>query len=326
MLHTRIIGTGQYLPDRVLTNSDIEKLTDTSDEWIQQRTGIKQRHVADPGVGSSDLGAEAARRAIQSAGIAPEDVDLIICCTMTSDYLFPSAACLIQDKIGAKRAAAFDLNAACSGFVYALSLSDSLIRAGAHKTILIVGADIMTNRLSWEKRDTAVLFGDGAGAVVVRGEDGENGVLSCYLGADGGSYDLLYLPAGGSKHVIRCDNIDSLELGIVMSGRDLFKKAVAAFSAAAEKALEATGMTFDEVDLFVPHQANTRIIYTVADRLGLPHDKVFINIDQVANTVAATIPIALDDAVRAGRIQNGSRVLLVAFGAGLTWGSVMMRW
>jgi len=326
MLRTRIVGTGQYLPPRILTNADLEKLTDTTDEWIQQRTGIKQRHVADPGVGSSDLGAEAAKRALANAGISPDQVELIICSTMTSDYLFPSAACLIQDKIGAKRAAAYDLNAACSGFVYAVTMADALIRSGVHKTILVVGADIMTNRLSWEKRDTAVLFGDGAGAAVLQGEEGERCVLSTYLGADGASYDLLYLPAGGSKHVICCENIDNLDLGIVMSGRELFKKAVAAFCDAAENVLRATGMTIDDVDLFVPHQANTRIIFSVAERLGLPREKIFVNIDRTANTVAATIPIALDDAVQQGRLKAGDRVLLVAFGAGLTWGSVMMRW
>jgi len=326
MVRTRIIGTGRYLPDKILTNEDLEQLVDTSDAWIRQRTGIAQRHVADEGVGSSDLGAVAAERAIESAGIDPTEVDLVICSTMTSDYLFPSSACLIQHKVGAKRAAAFDLNAACSGFVYSLSLADSLIRAGAHRTVLIVGTDLMTNRLSWEKRDTAVLFGDGAGAVVVRAEEGDRGVLATYLGADGGSYDLLYLPAGGSKQVIRYDNIDGLDLGIVMEGRDLFKKAIFAFGDAALKALAMTEMTVEDVDLMVPHQANIRIIYSVAERLGIPKERIFLNIDRFANTVAATIPIALDDAVEQGKIREGDVVLLVAFGAGLTWGSAMLRW
>ena len=326
MIRSRIRGTGHYLPEKVLTNHDLEKLVDTTGEWIRQRTGIAQRHVADEGVGSSELGALAARKAIEAASIDPEEIDLIICATMTSDYLFPSTACIVQHKVGAKRAAAFDLNAACSGFIYSLSLADSLIRSGTHKTILIVGTDIMTNRLSWDRRDTAVLFGDGAGAVVVQGEEGDNGVLMTHLGADGGPHELLYLPSGGSKQVIRCDNVDELELGIVMSGRDLFKKAVVLFVEAAEIALRETNMTVDDVDLFVPHQANTRIIFSVSDRLNIPREKVFVNIENVANTVAATIPIALDEAVREGRVKPGSVVLLGAFGAGLTWGSAMVRW
>ncbi len=326
MTRARIIGTGQYLPPKILTNHDLAQMVDTTDEWIQQRTGIRQRHVAEEGAGSSDLGAEAARAAIASAGIDAADIDCLICCTMTSDYLFPSAACLIQHKVGAKRAAAFDVNAACSGFIYALSIADAYIRAGMHKTVLIVGADLMTNRLSWDRRDTAILFGDGAGAVLLRADDGDRGLLMTHTAADGGFHELLYLPAGGSKQVIRCDNVDGLDLGIVMSGRDLFKKAVNAFGAAAQKALDDTGFTIDDIALFVPHQANTRIIYSVAERLSIPREKVFVNIDRVANTVAATIPIALDDAVKEGRLNAGDLVLLVAFGAGLTWGSAMVRW
>ncbi len=326
MMRTRVIGTGHHLPKKVMTNADLAQLVDTTDEWIRQRTGIAQRHVAEDGAGSSELGAAAARKAIEAAAIDPSEIDLIICCTMTPDYLFPSAACLIQHQLGAKRAAAFDLNAACSGFVYGLSLADSLIRAGTHKTVLLVGADILTNRLIWEKRDTAVLFGDGAGAVVVQGETGEHGVLVTDLGADGAGYDLLYLPSGGSKKVIRKDNIETLELGIVMNGKELFKKAVTLFSQAARHVLEKSGFGVEDVDLLIPHQANTRIIYSVAERVGLPPEKVFVNIEKVANTVAATIPIALDQAVQQGRICEGNLVLLVAFGAGLTWGSALLRW
>jgi 3-oxoacyl-[acyl-carrier-protein] synthase III len=326
MLRSRIVGTGRYLPEKVLTNKDLEQFMDTTDEWIRQRTGIGQRHVAAEGTGSSDMGAIAAQRALASADVDPMDIDLVICCTMTSDYLFPSSACLIQHKIGAKRAAAFDLNAACSGFVYSVSIADALIRSGANKTVLVVGADLMTNRISWEKRDTAVLFGDGAGAVVMRGEEGDHGVLTSYICADGGPHDLLYLPCGGSLNVIRLDNIDEIDLGIVMKGRELFKYAVKAFGEAAERAMTDSGMTVEDIDLFVPHQANTRIIYSVAERLGLPKEKVYMNIEHVANTVAATIPIALDEAVEQGRIKTGDKVLLVAFGAGLTWGSAMLRW
>ncbi len=326
MYRARVIGTGSYLPETVLTNHDLEQRMDTTDEWIRQRTGIAQRHVAGAGVGSSELGAEAARRAIMNAGIKSSDIDLVICATMTSDYLFPSSACLIQHQIGTMNAAAFDLNAACSGFIYGLTMADACIRSGIHHTVLVVGTDIMTNRLSWDQRETAVLFGDGAGAVILRGEEGERGILSTHLCADGSSYELLYLPSGGSKQVITSDNIDSIDLGIVMNGRDLFKKAVTAFCSEAEMALKLTGMTTDDIDLFVPHQANTRIIYSVSDRLGLPREKVFVNIEHVANTVAATIPIALDEASTQRRLRPNDLVLLVAFGAGLTWGSAMLRW
>ena len=324
---SRIIGTGSYLPSRILTNHDVEKLTDTSDEWIKKRSGIAQRHIAEEDTATSDLGAEAAMKAIKNAGISAEDIDLIIFATMTSDYLFPSAACLLQYKIGAHKAAAYDLNAACTGFIYALSMADAVIKSGTFRTVLIVGADLMSKRILWEKRDTAVLFGDGAGAILLRREENsDNGVLMTHIGADGGGYDLLYLPAGGSKHVIRPENIDRLDLGIVMSGRELFKKAVHIFSEATQFALQETGMTIDDIDLFVPHQANTRIIYHVADHIGIPREKCFVNIDQVANTVAGTIPIALDEARQRNLIKEGSIVLLAAFGAGLTWGSSIIRW
>lgn len=326
MPRSRIIGTGSFLPETVLTNADLEKLVDTSDEWIRQRTGIERRHTAQDGEGTSDLALPAARAALDAAGVAPEDLDLIICCTICGDYLFPATGCLIQDRLGAKNAGAFDLNAACSGFMYGLSTADAYIRAGLYKTILVVAAERVTNRLNWNKRDTAVLFGDGAGAVVLRAEEGDVGVLSSYLASDGSGGDILILPGGGSKHKATAENIDSEIMDIQMKGTDLFKKAVVIFGEAAKVALDKAGVSVDEVDIFVPHQANTRIIATAADRLGMPMEKIYINIDKVGNTVAASIPLALDGAMREGRINQGDLVLLASFGAGLTWASALVRW
>ncbi|MBI4559872.1 MAG: ketoacyl-ACP synthase III [Candidatus Hydrogenedentes bacterium] len=326
MVRARIIGTGQHLPEKVLTNLDLEKMMDTTDEWIRQRTGIKQRYVAANGQGASDLGGPAAARAIEAAGIDPKEIDLIICCTTTPDYLFPASACLIQHQVGATKAAAYDVNAACSGFVCGLTTANAYIQAGIYKTIVIVGTEVVTSRLNWKKRDTAVLFGDGAGAVVVRAENGDHGILSTFLGADGGSGDLLILPGGGSRNVVTKENVDTGVHDISMKGPELFKKAVVVFGEAVQQALTATGLAINDIDVFIPHQANTRIIYAAADRIGLPQEKVFLNIDRVANTTAASIPIAIDDAVTQGRIRSGSIVLLAAFGAGITWGSIMLRW
>lgn len=326
MPQTRIIGTGSFLPETVLTNADLEKLVDTTDEWIRQRTGIEQRHTAKDGEGTSDLALPAARAALDAAGVAPEDLDLIICCTICGDYLFPSTGSLIQDRLGAKNAGAFDLNAACSGFMYGLSTADAYIRAGLYKTILVVAAERVLNRLNWSKRDTAVLFGDGAGAVVLRAEEGDAGVLSSYLASDGSGGEILILPGGGSKHKANAENIDSDIMDVQMKGTELFKKAVVIFGEAAKVALDKAGVSVDDVDIFVPHQANTRIISTAADRLGIPMDKVYVNIHKVGNTVAASIPLALDGAVREGRIEKGDLVLLASFGAGLTWASALVRW
>ena len=326
MLRTRIIGTGSFLPKTVLTNADLEKMVDTTDAWIRQRTGIEERHVADDDAGTSDLALPAARAALDAAGVAPEALDLVICCTICGDYLFPATACLIQDRLGAKNAGAFDVNAACSGFMYGLSTADAYIRAGIYKTILIVGAERIVNRLNWKKRDTAVLFGDGAGAVVVRAEDGDAGVLSSFLASDGGGGDILMLPGGGSKHRATAENIDSDIMDVQMKGTELFKKAVVIFGEAAKVALDRAGVSVDDVDIFVPHQANNRIIAAATDRLGMSMDKVYVNIDKVGNTVAASIPIALDEAVRAGRVEKGNLVLLASFGAGLTWASALVRW
>ncbi|MBI5093978.1 MAG: ketoacyl-ACP synthase III [Candidatus Hydrogenedentes bacterium] len=326
MIRSRIIGTGSFLPPKVVTNFDLEKIMDTTDAWIQQRTGIKQRHIAEPGVGAADLGAPAARAALDAAGVRPEDIELIVCGTTSPDYLFPNTSCLIQHQIGATRSAAMDVNAACSGFMYALSTANAYVRAGVYKTVLVVGAEVLTYLLNWDKRDTAVLFGDGAGAVVLRAEKGEHGILTTHLGADGGAKDILWMEAGGSKCKVTAENVDGPERDVRMKGTDLFKRAVVVFGEAAQKALEATNMTVADIDLFIPHQANTRIIYTAAERLGLDREKVFVNIDHVANTTAASIPIAIDEALRTGRIHGGDIIMLAGFGAGLTWGSVLLRW
>ncbi|MBI2425091.1 MAG: ketoacyl-ACP synthase III [Candidatus Hydrogenedentes bacterium] len=326
MLHTRFIGTGHYLPKTVLTNFDLEKIMDTSDEWIRQRTGIHQRHVAAEDEATSDLGLEAARNAISDAGIAPEEIEYVMCATLTPDYFMPATACMIQQKLGAKRAAALDINAACSGFLYGVQLADALIRSGAYKTILLVAAEKLTVRLDWRKRDTAVLFGDGAGAVVLRGEEGEHGVLSTFASADGSAYQMLHIPSGGSREAITPDNINDVERGIMMDGQALYKRAVKAFGEATERALQQTQLTSENIKLFVPHQANKRIIDSATSRLGIPDEKIYLNLDRVANTSAASIPIALDQARKEGRIVDNDIVLMAAFGAGLTWASAMVRW
>lgn len=325
-LRARIVGTGHYLPERVLTNNDLEHLMDTTDEWIRQRTGILQRHIAADDEAASDLAAHACKDAIAAAGINAEQVDFIVCATLTPDYFMPSSACLIQHKLGATRAGACDINAACSGFIYGLQHADALIRAGVHRTVVVVGSEIMTARLDWTKRDTAVLFGDGAGAVVLRGDAAGPGILSTYTASDGAGYDILMVPAGGSAQVITPENINALNRGIHMNGRELYKRAIHAFGDAVEQALRRADVTVDEIDLFVPHQANRRIIAAACERIGLPEEKVFLNLDQVANTSAASIPIALDQARAQGRLKDGDLVLLAAFGAGLTWGSAVIRW
>ena len=326
MLRSRIIGTGHYLPERVLTNNDLEHLMDTTDEWIRQRTGILQRHIAAENEAASDLAAHACSRAMERAGVTADEVDYIICATLTPDYFMPSSACLVQHKVGAKRAGSVDVNAACSGFIYGLQQADALIRAGVHKTILLAGSEIMTARLDWTKRDTAVLFGDGAGAVVLRGEESESGVLSTFTASDGGGHNILMVPAGGSAQVITPENINELNRGILMNGRELYKRAVFAFSEAVEQGFKRANISVDNLDLFVPHQANKRIISAAAERVGLPEEKIYLNLDRVANTSAASIPIALDQAVAEGRLTEGALVLLAAFGAGLTWGSAVVRW
>lgn len=326
MIRSRIIGTGHFLPERVLTNKDLESLCDTTDEWIRQRTGIEQRHAAKPGEGTSDLCTPAARMAMESAGLTAADIDLLICCTTTPDYIFPATACVIADSLGMGTKPAFDLNAACSGFMYGLATADAFVRSGAYKTVLLTGGELATNRVSFRKRDTAVLFGDGAGAVVLRAEEGDRGVLTTHLWSDGSGREVLWLPAGGSKVPVTAQNVDDDINTIHMKGKDLFRRAVIEFTNAVNVALEAAGMTFSDIDLFIPHQANIRIIESVAERMGLPAEKCVVNIQKVGNCTAGSIPLALSQARLEGRVKDGQVILLASFGAGLTWASAVVRW
>jgi 3-oxoacyl-[acyl-carrier-protein] synthase III len=325
-----IIGTGSYLPEKILTNDDLSKIVETSDEWITTRTGIKERHIAAEDQATSDLASEAARRAMTSAGVTAEEIDLIVVATVTPDMFFPSTACIVQRKIGATNAVCFDISAACSGFLYALQVARHFLNAGSRTTALVIGAEKLSSLVNWEDRNTCVLFGDGAGAVVIRAVDTDTEapgrVLSTVMGSDGNLTDLLKVPGGGSALPITPENAASRPNTIHMEGRETFKHAVTRMCQASEQALEMAGLTKEDIDLVIPHQANARIISVIADRLGVPPEKTFINLDKYGNTSAATIPIALDEAQRQGRLKKGDIVLLVAFGGGFTWASSVVRW
>jgi 3-oxoacyl-[acyl-carrier-protein] synthase-3 len=327
-----IIGTGSYMPARVMTNEDLSKIVETSDEWITTRTGIKERRIAAPDEATSDMAAEAARRAMADAGVKPEDIQLIIVATVTPDMAFPSTACFVQKKIGAAHAVCFDVSAACSGFLYALQVARHFINTGNRTTALVIGAEKLSSLVNWQDRNTCVLFGDGAGAVVIR-KASENDdphaqgrVLSTVMGSDGNLVDLLKVPGGGSACPLTPENIASRPNTIHMEGRETFKHAVTRMLEASQQALEMAGLTAADVSLVIPHQANARIITAIAERLGLPAEKVFMNLDKYGNTSAATIPVALDEARRAGLIKKGDVILLVAFGGGFTWASSVIRW
>ncbi len=325
MTHAAIIGLGSYLPKRVLTNQDWEKLVDTTDEWITSRSGIKERHIAAPEQASSDLAVEAARKAIRDAKIDKDEIDMIIVGTITPDTAFPSTANWVQKKLGLKPIPSFDVSAACSGFLYGLILADALIKAGTAKTILMISAEIMTKIMDWEDRSTCVLFGDGAGAAVIRATEGKKGILSSYWSADGNLADLLIQPAGGSAMPATHETVDKKLHMIRMKGNEVFKHAVLRMQEAAIKAIQQAQLTSADIDLFIPHQANVRIINATIKRAKIPAEKTFINIDKIANVSAATIPIALAQAKKEGRIKPGSNVLLSAFGAGFTWAGVVIR-
>lgn len=322
----RIISTGMFLPEKVLTNHDLEKLTGTDDEWVTKRTGIKERHFAEDGVGSSELAIPAATQALDEAGMNGADLDAIICCTVSPDQVSPCVSHLLQAHFSAKQAAAFDLNCACSGFIYGLSTADAFIQTEKFKTILLVGAETISRFINWEYRDTAVLFADGAGAAVLQADESGAGVLYTHLGADGSGGDILGLPGGGFRHKLTPEYVAENPFKIIMNGRELYKRAVITFESEIRNALEQTGLTTDDIDLFVPHQANARIIHAACDRVGLDKDKVVLNIDHTGNTVAASIPMALHEARQAGRVKTGDIILMVAFGAGLSWGSAVVRW
>jgi 3-oxoacyl-[acyl-carrier-protein] synthase-3 len=321
-----IVGVGSCTPDRVLTNKDLEQIVDTTDEWITTRTGIKERRIADPETSASVLATEAARRAVRDAGLKGEDLDQIIVGTVTGDRPFPSTACLVQDRLGASRAYGFDISAACSGFLYALSLARTQVATGAADTVLVIGVETLSKIVDWTDRNTCVLFGDAAGAVVLRSTGEPGGILSTRLHSDGSLTKLLEMPGGGSLHPASHDTVDRKLHYIRMSGNDVFKYAVRAMESVACEALEAAGHKPEELDLLVPHQANYRIIDATARRLGLPMEKVFVNLDRYGNTSSASIPLALDEAKRQGRIKPGDLVELVTFGGGFTWAAAVVRW
>jgi len=320
---SRIAGTGSALPQKVLTNKDLEQFVETSDEWIASRTGIRQRHVVADGETTADLAERAARAAMEAAGVQASELDMIVLGTTTPNLIFPSTACLVQHRLGANGCAAFDVNAACSGFIFALSIADQFIRAGTCKTILVIGAETLTRMLDWSDRNTCVLFGDGAGAVVLKA-DAEAGILSTHLHADGGKKELLYNPVGVSEGF----KPDEKNAGVrvLMTGNEVFKHAVKALDAVVDETLAANGLDKSALDWLIPHQANLRIIEATAKRLEMPMDRVIITVDKHGNTSAGSVPLALDEAVRDGRIQRGQTVLMEAFGGGFTWGSALIRY
>jgi 3-oxoacyl-[acyl-carrier-protein] synthase-3 len=322
-VYARIAGTGSYLPEKVLTNDDLSKIVDTTDEWIAARTGIRQRHVAADGETTGDLAFHASVRALEAAGVDASGLDLIVLGTTTPDLVFPSTACLLQHRLGANGCAAFDVNAACSGFVYALAVADKFIASGAAKTALVVGSETLTRMVDWSERTTCVLFGDGAGAVVLEADD-ETGILSTHLHADGGKKELLWNPVGVS--VGFREHEKNAGVRINMAGSDVFKYAVKALDSVVEETLEANGLDRHDIDWLIPHQANLRIIEATAKRLDMPMERVVVTVDRHGNTSSGSVPLALDEAVRSGKVQRGQLLLLEAFGGGFTWGSALLRY
>ena len=321
-----ILGTGAYVPERVLTNEDLEKMVDTTDEWIVSRTGIHERRIAAPDQASSDLAYEAALRALDSSGIEPDQLDLIIVATVTPDTSFPSTANLLQHRLGAKKAASFDMAAACSGFLYGLATATQFIRNGVYRYALVIGVESLSKITDWTDRNTCVLFGDGAGAAVIGSVEDGYGFLSFDLGSDGGGGELLKLPAGGSRLPASEETVTGGMHYLKMAGSDVFKFAVRIMNSSAEASLEKAGLTKRDVDFLVPHQANIRIIDSAIKRFGLSADKVMVNLDRYGNMSSASIPVALDEAVHEGKIQDGDNIVLVGFGGGLTWGSTVIKW
>ena len=320
-----IIGLGQYLPKRVLTNKELEKMVDTTDEWITTRTGIKERRIAGENEATSDMAAEAARNALKDAGLKAEDLDLIIVATITPDMFFPATACLVQEKIGARTIPAFDISVACSGFIYGLTIANQFISSGAYKYALVIAAEKLSAITDWSDRSTCVLFGDGAGAAVLGPVD-KGGILSAYLGADGRKGDLIKLPAGGSRIPATKKSIEDKLHFIKMNGTELFKHAVKIMADAAIEVTRPLGLKAEDISLVIPHQANIRILNAVAKRMGLTPDKIYLNIEKYGNMSAASSAVALVDAVKEGRVKKGDKILLDAFGGGLTWGALVIEW
>ncbi len=326
MIKARITGTGSYAPRKVVTNYDLEKMVDTSDEWITERTGIKERRVVEKGQTTSDLAYEASTRALKAAGVDPKDIDLILVATTTPDMIMPSLGCVLQDRLHAKKAAAFDIYAACSGFLYGLSVANAFIKSETYSSVLLVGAEVLSRFMDWEDRTTCVLFGDGAGAVVLQRHVGKRGVLSTHLHSDGSLGSLLSVPGGGSLHPPSHETIHKRMHYIKMKGNETFKVAVRALEDVVQEALTHNKVKPEEIDLLIPHQANLRIIQAMAQRLEMPMEKVVVTIHKYGNTSAASIPMAMDEAVHNGTIRDHDLILLEAFGGGLTWASALVRW
>jgi 3-oxoacyl-[acyl-carrier-protein] synthase-3 len=324
--YAAITGWGSAVPEKVLTNADLEKLVETSDEWITTRTGIRERHVVSEGESTTTLAVTAARQALERAGVSPWQVDLVICCTATPDFLFPATACLVQHEIGAENAGAFDLEAACAGFIYGISVGSQFVQAGSYKTVVVVAAEALSRFIDWKDRTTCVLFGDGAGAVVLQPSDTPSGLLSFVLGSHGVGGDLIKLPAGGAAKPASEQTLADRGHYIKMNGQEVYRFAVRIMGDSAVEALEKAGLQYEDISLFIPHQANLRIIGSIAERLKLDPEKVFIDIDKYGNTSAASIPIALCEAIDGGRVKDGDNLLFVAFGAGLTSAAAVVKW
>ena len=322
----KIAGTGSYIPQRVLTNADLERMVATSDEWISSRTGIKERRIADENEAASDLAYHAARRALRDAHVKPEDLDMIIVATITPDMIFPATACILQEKLGARKVAAFDLEAACSGFLYGLTVGSQFIATGMYDTILVVASETLSKIVDWQDRNTCVLFADGAGAAVIAPSSDSSRIISTYLGADGGGADLVRVPAGGSRLPTSLQTVQNRQHYMKMKGNELFKTAVKAMIHAIHASLEEGNLKSSDVDYFIPHQANMRIIDAVVKKVGLSQDKVHINLDQCGNMSAASVAVGLDEAVRGKKIKKGDKVLLTCFGGGVTWASIVIEW
>jgi 3-oxoacyl-[acyl-carrier-protein] synthase-3 len=321
-----IAGTGAYLPERILTNAELEKMVETSDEWIVSRTGVRERRIARVDEASSDMAVPAARAALAAAGVAPEDVDLIIVGTVTPDMPFPSTACLVQSALGATKALCYDLSAACSGFLYSMETARGLLLSGLYETALVIGTDKMSMVTDWEDRGTCILFGDGAGAVVLKRSQDHRGIMAVSTGADGSLGDLLMIPGGGSRNPASHATVDQHLHFVKMAGNNVFKHAVRCMTDAGREALEKAGLSIEDVDWVIPHQANMRIIQAISERVGIPLEQFIINLDRLGNTTAATVPIALDEAVRDGRVKRGDVLLMIVFGGGFTWGAAVLEY
>lgn len=326
MIRARITGTGSSLPGRIRTNFDLERMVDTSDAWITERTGIKERRIASEGEYTSTFAAAAGRAALAAAGLDAAELDLIVIGTLTPDFPFPSTACLVQQELKAAKACCFDVSAACSGFLYALSTAEQYIKTGQAKKALVIGAEVLSRIVDWTDRNTCLLFGDGAGAVVLEASEGDSGVLASQLKSDGNYWELLYQKGCGSRNPATQKNLDDRLVYLTMQGNEIFRLAVRAMGEICQETLAAQGVTPEQVDLFIPHQANRRIVDAVGKRLGISEEQLFVNLHKYGNTSAASIPIALDEAVREGRLAQGDLLLMTAFGGGLTWGATLVRW